>query len=936
MRKVLLLFVLCVSSLTALAQTARRIGPSQGLLHPTVYDIAQDDYGFVWIGTRDGLFRYNEGNATSIDFLPNALAKSRNIQSLCVRADSTLWIGVQQLGAIAFDIPTMQPLDMDAYPLLDEGLTVQALYEDTRGRLWAGTAGQGLFYLDKEATEWKVQTFAYAPEELMFVFDFAEQGDTLWLGNSGEHLLYFDYSDGRVHSYAQSADFASYSKSVDVQGNRVLFGIAEHGLWVLNQGDFTAYPSPVNNPRDVAFNGQEIWVSTDGDGIHVQDVNGSWRHWTKRDPQLGIATDQFYSINAIGSDFWIGSFNDGISILPREDKAVGKLRNPESFTYTSIQSALCMERLGEDIWVGFDGDGLVRYAVDGGTWRPTAMLDNSQYDYPKVVTSLHASHRGTLWVGTFNDGLLELDSEGRILNRYMAFTDFNRGLANNNIWSLADAGGDSLWVGTLGGLQLWDGTRFIQPWQEPWAVGRNIMDLERDGDALWVGSEFMGLYQVRGKEISHFTLEHPILDLAVHESGLLLIGTEGGGMYEMKDGKIKQILDIPLLTVYGISVQSDRIFATTNTGLLEGVKTEEGWRFSNAATLTETQLALFNRKALSTIGNALWIGGAGGVVQFNAQREVASSELLIVGLKADNTDLPFTLTKTGDMEAVRLSPGTRSVQFYFEIMSLQDRSGKKVEYYVKGIHSDWMPLTSNLRSLTFNNLLPGSYTLEMRLINEVGEIERSMAMPWVVESYIWQRSWFRALALILLFVLIGVGVAVYQDRKLRATRVKLLETERELLAAKAGEMEAKAKQKSDELNFQLLKTSSRIELLQSFRDRLQKERSERGKTNEVGTFLQSLIRDLNRELQSENYWDHFERNYRDLHDAFSDTLVERHPKLTKGEIRLSYLVRQKMNNKEIATVLNVSPAAVEKAKYRLKKKIGLEKEESLDQYLQEL
>ncbi len=936
MRKVLLLFVLCVSSLTVVAQTARRIGPTQGLLHPTVYDIAQDDYGFVWIGTRDGLFRYNEGNATGIDFLPNALAKSRNIQSLCVRSDSTLWIGVQQLGAVAFDIPTMQPLSMDDYPLLDEGLSVQALYEDGRGRLWAGTAGQGLYYLDESAEEWKVQSFAYAPEELMFVFDFAEQGDTLWLGNSGEHILYFDYSDGRVHSYAQSADFASYSKSVDVQGGQVLYGIAEHGLWMLNQGEFTAYPSPVNNPRDVAFNGQEIWVSTDGDGIHVQNGDGSWRHWTKRDPQLGIATDQFYSIKAIGSDFWVGTFNDGISILPREDKAVGKLRNPESFTYTSIQSALCMERLGADIWVGFDGDGLVRYSLEGGTWRPTAMLDNAQYDYPKVVTSLHASSRGTLWVGTFNDGLLELDSEGRILNRYMAFTDFSRGLTNNNIWSLAEADGDSLWVGTLGGLQLWDGTKFIQPWQEPWAVGRNIMDLERDGDALWVGSEFMGLYQVRGEEISHFTLEHPILDLAVHDSGLLLIGTEGGGMYEMNDGEITQILDIPLLTVYGITVESERIFATTNNGLLEGVKTEEGWRFSNAATLTETQLALFNRKALSTIGNALWIGGAGGVVQFNAQREVASSELLIVGLKADNTDLPFTITKTGDMEAVRLSPGTRSVQFFFEIMSLQDRSGKKVEYYVKGIHSDWLPLTSNLRSLTFNNLLPGSYTLEMRLINEVGEIERSMAMPWVVESYIWQRSWFRALALILLFVLIGVGVAVYQDRKLRATRVKLLETERELLAAKAGEMEAKAKQKSDELNFQLLKTSSRIELLQSFRDRLQKERSERGKTNEVGTFLQSLIRDLNRELQSENYWDHFERNYRDLHDAFSDTLVERHPKLTKGEIRLSYLVRQKMNNKEIATVLNVSPAAVEKAKYRLKKKIGLDKEESLDQYLQEL
>ena len=131
-------------------------------------------------------------------------------------------------------------------------------------------------------------------------------------------------------------------------------------------------------------------------------------------------------------------------------------------------------------------------------------------------------------------------------------------------------------------------------------------------------------------------------------------------------------------------------------------------------------------------------------------------------------------------------------------------------------------------------------------------------------------------------------------------------------------------------------SSSRIELLQSFRDRLKEERAKAGKGNEVGTFLQSLIRDLNRELQSENYWDHFERNYRDLHDQFSESLVEKHPKLTKGEIRLSYLIRQKMNNKEIATVLNVSPAAVEKAKYRLKKKIYLEKDESLDQYLQDL
>jgi len=57
---------------------------------------------------------------------------------------------------------------------------------------------------------------------------------------------------------------------------------------------------------------------------------------------------------------------------------------------------------------------------------------------------------------------------------------------------------------------------------------------------------------------------------------------------------------------------------------------------------------------------------------------------------------------------------------------------------------------------------------------------------------------------------------------------------------------------------------------------------------------------------------------------------------TKGEIRLSYLLRQKMSNKEVANVLNVSPAAVEKAKYRLKKKLGIDKGSSLDNFIQDL
>lgn len=935
MRLRFLLFVLCVSGAAMNAQTARRIGPAQGLLHPTVYDVAQDPFGFVWIGTRDGLFRYNEGRAVGMEFLPEGLAPARNIQSLCVRQDSTLWMGLAQLGVLAYDIQLMQPKPL-GYPRLDDGISVQALHEDGHGRLWAGTSGQGLYYLDDEAAEWRTVSFAYAPEELMFVFDFADQGDTIWIGNSGEHLLYYLYSDDRVHSFAQSEEFQSYSKSVDVQGGQVLFGIAEHGLWEISGGQLSQVPSPSTNPRDVAYEGKEIWVSTDGNGMFVRGVSGNWTQWSKQDPQLGIATDQFYSITSVGSDFWVGTFNDGITLFPRDTRSIEKLRNPESFTYTSIQSALSIEASGGSIWVGYDGDGLVRYDQLGDSWKPTAFLDDERNDYPQVVTSMQSNDDGTLWLGTFNDGLLQINQDGQILRRFMAFTDFSFGLNNNNVWSLAPAGGDSLWVGTLGGLQLWDGKEFLTPWQEPWAVGRNIMDLERQGTALWVASEFMGLYRIEGQNINHFPLDYPILDLQSLPDGTLALGTEGGGLWLLSDGELNEISNQPSLTCYGMELIEGQLYLTTNTGLLLASQEAGQWEFSTVLPQEETQLSLFNRKSILAVGTDLWIGGAGGVIKTKPAVESPASNLILTGVRVDNTDQSFNVVSGRAGNDFSLEAGTRSAQFFFEIMSLQERSSKTAEYRVEGLVENWTIVPPNLRSLTFNNLQPGSYTLELQLRNASGDVESTVSMPWTVEAYFWQRTWFRVLVLVLFMLLVGGSLALYQDRKLRATRVKLLETERELLSAKAGEMEAKAKQKSDELSFQLLKTSSRIELLQSFRDRLKEERAKAGKGNEVGTFLQSLIRDLNRELQSENYWDHFERNYRDLHDQFSESLVEKHPKLTKGEIRLSYLIRQKMNNKEIATVLNVSPAAVEKAKYRLKKKIALEKEESLDQYLQDL
>ena len=204
-----------------------------------------------------------------------------------------------------------------------------------------------------------------------------------------------------------------------------------------------------------------------------------------------------------------------------------------------------------------------------------------------------------------------------------------------------------------------------------------------------------------------------------------------------------------------------------------------------------------------------------------------------------------------------------------------------------------------------------------------------------IDHFFWQTTWFRLGVSFLLIVLVAAGAYLLQDRRLKATRVQLLETEGELLALRTKELEAESRKKSEELNFQLLKTSSRIEILKQLKERIIELGKKRGKQDADGVFRE-LLSTVNSELQSENYWEKFERNYKEVHAQFSEELQRRFTKLTKGDIRLAYLVHEKMTNKEMATVLNLTPAAVEKDKYRLKKTLELDKGDSLDDFIQNM
>lgn len=935
MRRILVLlgFVL---SLSGVAQQARLIDANQGLNNPTVYDVVQDPWGFVWVGTRDGLYRYNEGRAVSVPFLSQTQERrSTNVQSLLVSSDSLLYVGLQLGGIMSIDLATLSVRDDTDCPQLPSNFSIISLYETQDGTIWAGTNGNGTYFLRPDSGRWEQLLSKVHGAAISFCFDFEEQGDTLWMATSGSKLLYMLRSNSTIFSALANGEVGSFRKSVDVQGGEVVFGVEDQGVfrWNRESGVFEQDMELAEvRPRDVLIDGTDLWITTDGEGVYRYGAD-TLEHRTKYMPSYGFATDQFYGIHELSGQLWLGTFNSGITVVSKEMQSVRRLPKHEDFALSGIQSAISL--LPRDgLVVGYDGDGLVHYQNGLSGLSPKRW---DQRALPKVITSMIA-YQDELWVGSLSNGIYVLDNEGNVNRRYLAASDISFGLANSNIWSMARSWGDSLWIGTLSGLQYWDGSNFNSPFSEPWRVGRNIMDLEFTGGQLWVGSEFMGLFALqKNGDIQSVPLSNSVLDLASVEQELL-VGTEGAGILCFHDGVLDTVeTGADYLNCYALALGVDEVYAATSLGVARLVKSNGVWNFELLREIDQLQVGLPNRKALVFEQGVLYLGGTKGVAVIDVQnmRSAALPDLLLTEVLADTEKQRVGLMKSGESSNERLyfEPGTRSIRFNVELMSPSVQRGVNLKYRLGGNEESWLNLPAGSRVVDLSELAPGKYTLEIRA-ERTGAASKALVVSFVVQAFFWQQVWFKLLLFLAISSLVGVVVFFYQDRKFRSTRLKLVETERELLRAKASELEIKTEKQKTELSFQLLKTSSRLELLQSFKERLVKESQKPGRSEEVLKFLKGMTGELNRELKSENYWDHFERNYRELHEDFSANLKGKYPGLTKGEVRLSYLLRQQMSNKEVANVLNVSPAAVEKAKYRLKKKLDLGKEDSLDEFIQ--
>ncbi|PWJ59630.1 YXYXY domain-containing protein [Dyadobacter jejuensis] len=268
----------------------------------------------------------------------------------------------------------------------------------------------------------------------------------------------------------------------------------------------------------------------------------------------------------------------------------------------------------------------------------------------------------------------------------------------------------------------------------------------------------------------------------------------------------------------------------------------------------------------------------------------------------------------------------RNIQYQYRLLGLTDG------------WSDW----SSLSMAEYTNLAAGEYRFEIRnnINHMVSRFDFEIAAHWY--ETVWGKLFFVALGFLLL-----LGLLWLQERRLQRNRIKLLlqkekeledqqkESERKFIELRNENLQKELKNKSQKLSNIAINVVRKNEILEEIRDELQEVKKDLGQQL-PNLHYQKLLHSIERNVAGKEDWVLFEENFNEVHDEFFQRLRQRYPSISPSELRLAACLRMNLSTKEMAPALGISIRGVEIKRYRLRKKLALDPDINLVQYMMDI
>ena len=697
---------------------------------PAIADVralAQGDDGRLWIGTRGGgLMVYQDGRirpARSEADDPAAGPRPLVIYALAHGRDGSLWMGTRSFGVVRFDGDRFQSWSTE------QGLAserVLAVVEDSRGDLWAGLAEGGLVRIDDSGAS-SVGTGILGGETIVSLFE--DHRRTLWIGTRGSGLFRLDEdrrSPPRPVSGAETLTVLAMTEDED--GN--------------------------------------LWLATYGDGLLRWHEEGS----DAVDTAAGLSSDDVLSVfEDREGNLWVGTEGGGLNRL--RDGVFKTYGRPEGLL--SDQTWTVLEDREGVVWVGTEGGGLAR--LDHG--RVTNLTRDHGLSTDSV-TALLRNRSGALWVGSRGQGIQVLEDPTLRPAAPQRF-DTVPGFASDTVLAMLQDRSGTVWLGTpRRGLARFSGGRFDPVPEFPELHGELVLALAERADgslAVGTGSGLRLLGGQGSRQSPNIALElagEAIFALYADPRDSLWIGTYGGGLHRLQNGRLHTFR------------RRDGLLSDVVLSILEDDR-ENLWLGSNQGVfrLAKGDLDAFARGELQRIPAVTYgkthglrspecNGGyqpAGwkdraGRLWFPTIRGVAvvDPENLVVNEVPPGVVIEEFQVDGSEGERLPFPAGSERFEFRYTGISLSAPEEVRFRYRLEGYDRDWID-AGRQRRATYTHLPAGRrYRFRVTAANQDGIWnETGAGISFSVEPFLYQRPWFRTLAVL---ILAGGAWLVYRLR----------------------------------------------------------------------------------------------------------------------------------------------------------------------------
>ena len=877
-------------------------GTAEGLSELNPNCLLQDSRGFIWIGTADGLNRYDgykfkifRNDAKDITSIAN-----NYVQDIIEDKEGNIWAATIGGGLNKFDRNTNRfhrylHNEKDKSSISSNFVSKVAL--DKSGKIWVATQKDGLNLFDPETGKSihycnTSDPNSLADNSVMTVY--VDRENNVWVGTDNEGLCLFNRGANNFTRFKNSP-----SNSGSISGNKItaIFEGSRHLLWVGTQGAGLNLYNPathgfkrfINDPRNknslvhnsiqsiAEDDSHNLWIGTENGGLSIYapewDQFLSYYH-----DDVDNSTLASNSIDIILKDragnMWLGVFGGGIDLYKKNTSNFEHYKHsmqPNSLSNDFVLSLF--EDKDYNIWVGTDGGGLNMFNLKSNNFK---VYKNNPADKNSIsgnnILDIKPDNKGNLWIGTWGNGVSVMNPATKKFKVFKHDPANPNSLSGDNIYAISQTPDKKIWLGSFGdGLNLYQPesntfVHFKNDEKDPTSLGSdriNSLLSDRKGN-LWIGTDDAGLELFDPKTISFVRFPHndhknsissnTIFDLYEDHSGNIWICTLGGlnkfdpatrhfTVFKTKDG---------LPNDYAQAVLEDdkgHLWVSTNSGIsMYDSKTN---KFKNYTTEDGLQGDEFKQHAaLKSSTGAFYFGGVNGFNSFFPNHIVNAPynpPLVLTDLEvfnrsvevAKNNNDPSPLKKDiSETRSIRLSHNESVISIEYASLDYLSPKKKNYAYILENFDKRWN-YVGNKNTAVYTNLLPGDYTFKVKSRNSSGEWSKVLALKVTVVPPFWLTWWFESLAGIFVIALI-YGIYRYRVHRIIAQKTRL---------------EKEVKHRTAVIQRQTEELQAQSENLQSLNEELQAQSEE----------LQSLNEEL--QTQSEELEDQKNQEYNARQDA---------------------------------------------------------------------